>query len=382
MSDVHQGVWGAHPELRSLSMRAFEKAVSTCLEEGVDFVVISGDFFDTSMPPIDVIKFAVEQLRRLQDAGVRVYAIAGSHDYSPTGKTMLGVMEAAGLLTNTHGKLVKDEKTGTLIFGVEGLKGGLDKHTFGNLHIDLSKENGFKICMLHVAITEYSIPMMESVPLTALPRGFDYYANGHVHVRLEKNEEIGKIVLPGPIFPCDFTELEKVGHGSFCIVDVDNGKPEVKFAHLKMCDVELVEVDGKEKHPKEIEEYFFNGISKLDLKGKILLLKAKGVLGAGKPGDVSWKRISDLAAERGALSVKKSIHLESPETEVASSDATSVDQIEEEVLKKNYKSQADAEKAKALMAALAIEKGEDETAALFEERVKVGVKKMAGVEGI
>jgi DNA repair exonuclease SbcCD nuclease subunit len=295
---------------------------------------------------------------------------------------MLNVLEAAGLLANSHAKLLKDEKTGALIFGIEGLKGGLDKYSFDNLSIDLSREKGFKIFMFHAAVTEYSIPMMESIPLAALPRGFDYYANGHVHVRLEKDEEIGKVVFPGPIFPCDFTELEKVRHGSFCIAEVDDmnySLRSVEFKALKMCDVEMIEVDGLGKHPKSLEEDFLFHIGRSDLNGKILLLKAKGILASGKPGDVDWKRITALAAEKGAVSVKRSIHLETPEADTVKSDAVNVEQIEEEILKKGFKTEEEVRRATALMTALAIEKGEDETSALFEERVKAGARRATEV---
>ncbi|NIQ06662.1 MAG: exonuclease SbcCD subunit D, partial [Candidatus Korarchaeota archaeon] len=78
---------------------AFERALDICKEEAVDFVLISGDLFDTSRPPIDILKRAVANFRDLREHGISLYVIQGSHDFSPTGKTFLHVLEEAGLLT-------------------------------------------------------------------------------------------------------------------------------------------------------------------------------------------------------------------------------------------------------------------------------------------
>jgi hypothetical protein len=394
MSDVHLGVWNSHPDLRELPLKAFEKALEACLVEKVDFIVISGDFFDTSMPAIDVIKFAVEKLRLVQQKGIRVYAIAGSHDYSPTGKTMLNVLEAAGLLVNTHMKMVEDEKTGAKLFGVEGLRGGLDKQHYGKIAVDASGE-GFKIFMFHSAIQEYSIPMMESVPLSSLPAGFDYYANGHIHVREEHDEPIGKIVFPGPIFPCDFAELEKIKWGSFVIVDVDDIKIgtnssqgslnySLKYEMLKMCDVELIEVASEGRSAREVESLFTDALGSMPISGKIVLLKTKGALREGRPSDIDWKKIGALASDKGALALKKSVHLTVRESDVAIPAAGSIESVESEVIEKNTgKGRLAKEKEKELvlrlMEALNVEKGEDEKNYAYEEKIKSNMRKVLGV---
>ena len=40
-----------------------------CAKE-VDFVIIAGDLFNTAIPRIDAVKFATEQLKRLQEANI------------------------------------------------------------------------------------------------------------------------------------------------------------------------------------------------------------------------------------------------------------------------------------------------------------------------
>ena len=210
-SDVHIGSW-RDPALSSASSDAFSKAVDKCLEEKVDFVLISGDFFNTPLPSIESLKSSVSKLRDLRDAGVSVYFVPGSHDYSPSGKTMLDVVEKADLGRNVmKGRVVDgrlclnftvDEKTGAKITGIVGLKGMLDKKHFENLERDsLEKEEGFKIFLFHTAVSEFKpeeFQKMDSVPLSNFPKGFDYYAGGHIHKPMSQRAEgYGLMCYPG-----------------------------------------------------------------------------------------------------------------------------------------------------------------------------------------
>ena len=97
LADCHIGSW-RDPKLRDISTEAFVKAVDTCIEKEVDFILIAGDLFHTSLPSIDRLKQTVIKLKQLKDKNIPVYIIAGSHDFSPSGKTMLDVLENAGLV--------------------------------------------------------------------------------------------------------------------------------------------------------------------------------------------------------------------------------------------------------------------------------------------
>jgi DNA repair exonuclease SbcCD nuclease subunit len=89
MADVHLGSWNNHPDLREMPLIAFSSAIDACINEKVDFILIAGDLFDTSLPSLDILKDAVMKLKDCADYGITVYIVPGSHDYSPSGKTML-----------------------------------------------------------------------------------------------------------------------------------------------------------------------------------------------------------------------------------------------------------------------------------------------------
>src|SRR5574341_844452 len=143
LSDCHIGGW-REPKLRDANTKSFRMAIEKCLQEKVDFILISGDLFNTAVPGIDSLRMAVQQLKKVKDAGIPVYYIAGSHDFSPSEKTMLDVLEYAGLAVNVaKGEelpdnriklhFTVDKKTGAKITGMLGKKGGLEKGYYYHL---------------------------------------------------------------------------------------------------------------------------------------------------------------------------------------------------------------------------------------------------------
>ena len=165
MADVHIGSW-RDPKLKDLSTQAFSLAIKISVEQKVDFILISGDLFNTALPSIDALKLVVREFKNLKKYAIPVYIIPGSHDYSPSGKTMIDVLEEAGLVTNVFkgkvdddGKLLLkftiDEKTGAKITGILGRRGTLEKLYYQDLNLEpLEKESGKKIFMFHTSITE------------------------------------------------------------------------------------------------------------------------------------------------------------------------------------------------------------------------------------
>ena len=110
IADCHIGSW-REPKLRDASVKAFNLALDKCAEENVDFILIAGDLFNTAIPPIDQLKETVKKLKQLKEKNIPIYGIAGSHDFSPSGKTMLDVLEEAGLWIDVaKADEIKDDK--------------------------------------------------------------------------------------------------------------------------------------------------------------------------------------------------------------------------------------------------------------------------------
>ena len=103
LADLHLGSW-REPKMRDLSIKAFITAMDQCANQNVDFILFAGDIFNTSLPSLDTLKIVTKKLKELKDRNIPIYVIAGSHDFSPSGKTMVDVLENAGLLKMSAGK--------------------------------------------------------------------------------------------------------------------------------------------------------------------------------------------------------------------------------------------------------------------------------------
>ncbi len=315
MADCHIGSW-RDQRLSDLSSEIFVSAIDKCIEKKVDFVLISGDLFNTALPGIERLKTVVGKLRQLRDIAMPVYIIPGSHDFSPSGKTMLDVLESAGLCINVvkgsaEGKklqlrFTRDEKTGAMITGMPGRKGMLEKAYYEDLdRKSLEDEKGFKIFMFHTALTELKpkgLESMDSAPLSLLPKGFDYYAAGHVHERIEREEPgYGPIVYPGPLFPNNFKELEGLGEAGFYIYD--DGK--LKFQKLGAYDVFPITIECDNKMPEQVESELMKKAGSRDLDRTIVTIRLTGRLKSGRVKDIGFKDIIETFYEKGAYFVMK-----------------------------------------------------------------------------
>ncbi|MFH0948893.1 MAG: DNA repair exonuclease [Candidatus Aenigmatarchaeota archaeon] len=388
IADVHLGSWSNHPELREFPLLAFERALDTCIEEGVDFILISGDLYDTSIPPIDILSRSVAKMKACKDSDIRIYIIAGSHDFSPTGKTMISVLESAGLVINAarfqHGFVV--DRTGAKITGMFGKAAGLERVNYESMR-DAANEDGFKIFMMHSAIEEFRPPIlknMEALPLSLLPKGFNYYANGHVHERLVKELDGSYMVFPGELFPTEFRELEHYDCG-FVIVNADGKEVNILHKPIKLCDVEMIELDAEGMPSQNVESNIMKQVESLELNKKILLVKASGTLGNGKPSDINFKSIAAAAQAKGAFTVKKNFSgLDAKEFKEVEVSVGTMEDLERDIITKHLQTSSpfanELNIIFDLMSVLKEEKVEGETDTVFKERIKSAAKTVVGLD--
>ena len=66
LADCHIGSW-RDPKLNHISTEAFCKAIDCAVQHHVDFIIIAGDLFNTSVPGIDRLKKATKKLKELKD---------------------------------------------------------------------------------------------------------------------------------------------------------------------------------------------------------------------------------------------------------------------------------------------------------------------------
>ncbi len=305
-------------KLSLLGLDSFKFVINFAIEKKVDFVVLSGDLFNTAIPRLDVLKFVTFQLKKLQENNIPVYAIPGSHDFSPQGKSIFEVLEIAGLLVNVMKGSVKDDslqldwivdpKTGALLSGINGKKGMLDKHLYRDLNTSLlQSREGFKIFLFHISLSELKpkdLELMDSYSVNILPKNCDYYAGGHVHIVDRYNDkEYSNVIYPGPTFPNNFSELEKLGSGSFVFYDSVNDDP-VEFVKVPSKKVLKFSVNVGNKSASEVSDELISLVSD-EFLDKIILLRLSGVLESGSFQDLNLDEFIKEAYSAGAYVVLK-----------------------------------------------------------------------------
>jgi DNA repair protein SbcD/Mre11 len=316
ITDCHLGSW-RNPKLRDLNLQAFERSILISIKEQVDFILITGDFFDVNIPQLAPVKKAVEILKRARDSGIPIYMIYGSHDFNTANISMIDILHSAELFIkptefqfNSDSVMLKffvDMKTGAKITGISGRKVGLDKEIYEKLDKKkLESEDGFKIFLLHRGIQEIlplNMQFRDTLPISLVPKGFDYYGGGHIHKRVEKKIDNSVIIYPGPIFGSTFQDLEETAKGEkrgFYIISFDKQIFECKFIEIKVAEILYKEIFSLKWSSEKLKDEITKNISELEVKNKIVLIKVKGKL-IGKRSNIDFGKFGLEISKRGAI---------------------------------------------------------------------------------
>lgn len=378
LADCHLGGW-RQEELRDLNFQSFQKAIEMIIQQNLDFVLISGDLFDSAYPPIEILKESFAEFKKLHDAKIPVYLIAGSHDFSASGKTFLDVLEKAGFCKNVENwetqedgkiKLLPTFHESIAIYGYPGKKSSMEVEDLRRVYLD--SINPFVILMIHTTIEDVvgTLPI-ESVKKESLPLA-NYYAMGHIHKRFETQVANSKYVYPGPTYPNNFQELSDLQHGSFQIVETDGANITTQNIQIPLKEVVTVTIEIT--NGLTATQEIISQLDRLSLRGKVVLLKLKGTLIQGKTGDIKFNEIENFIKKKEAYTFLRnisSIKIQETDFQIEPSTEDNIEKIETRILGE-YSKQNPADFNKylpQLMSALSIEKNEDEKSAVYEDRL-------------
>lgn len=353
LADIHLGFQKTGP-LQDLEREAFSKAIDGCIARKVDFVLMCGDLFHVNIPEMRIQKMAMNKFRALHEAGIPVYAVYGSHDFSPVSNSAIDLLDSSGYLTKVtrasqEGDVIslsflEDGKTGAKLAGLSGLKAGRDVEYYQKLdRTPLEEEAGFKIFLFHGAISEMAGDIRDdaSMPVTYLPAGFDYYAGGHLHnFRHDNFPDRPNVVYPGTVFAGYHSDMEVSAKGEkrgLVVVDFDDkGVKKVEFVAVPGCGYELAEVDADGKSIEEVNSGLSSLVEGLEPAGKVVIIKVAGELGTGRTADLDLLSVRRRIGELGALETMIDRNgLTSKEYAIRGESAGTKDEIEARVFKAN-----------------------------------------------
>jgi DNA repair exonuclease SbcCD nuclease subunit len=206
---------------------AFRKVVDEALRRKVDALVHAGDLFDSVRPSNRAISFAMEQLRRLQEAGIGTVVIAGNHS-TPRLRETGSVFRILEHLPDLHAVY----------------RGGLERVELGDCLVhavphgeaeDMQRQmqaaaaeagHRFNLLTVHagfVGLSAYGGGEFNEtlLPTSLLENGMDYNALGHYHRHVDLDQ---RSAYCGSTERMTFAEAgEEKG---FVIVDLDRGRRE------------------------------------------------------------------------------------------------------------------------------------------------------------
>lgn len=241
---------GLAARVGAASRTVLVRIVDLCLDERVDALLIAGDLYDGDQSSMKTAGFLIAQLRRLNDAGIRVLVIRGNHD------SMSGLTRQLTLPPNVHvfGPTAGVETMGTgarpvAVHGIsfagrQARENLLDRFAppvpgainIGMLHTSLDGSAG------HDPYAPCSVAALRAT-------GFDYWALGHIHARIEIPGR-PHLVMPG--IP-QGRDIGEAGAKSVSLVDVAaDGTVTVETRDLSVLRFERVAVtlDGVAHWPE------------------------------------------------------------------------------------------------------------------------------------
>ena len=319
LADTHLGRQ-KDKKLRIIEKQIFEKTVDTILKNDVDFVLIAGDFFDVNIPDMETQKFTFEQFKKFKNKDIPIYVIYGSHDFSPNSTAVIDLLNSSDFFTkitlaeNEEDKISLkffiDPKTGAKISGLPGLKSSRDVTYYEKLdRIPLETETGFKIFMFHNGIKETITDgiITDTMPVSYLPKNFNYYAGGHMHKFSDGNfPGYNHVVYPGTLFsghPADFIDNAKGQQRGFVLVEFEKEVQKVEFVHIPNIEYVLIEIDAQNKKVESVDTELRAKIRDSEVKEKLVIINVKGELSEGKTTEIDFSEIKDELTENGTLSV-------------------------------------------------------------------------------
>ncbi|MGL4669528.1 MAG: metallophosphoesterase family protein [Methanobacteriaceae archaeon] len=246
LSDTHLGYRQYGIEEREEDFyNVFNETVDKIIEERVDFVLHSGDLFETSRPSTRTLLIFQEAFIKLKEANIPIYAIAGNHDIimrkNAIPPQLLFKKLGLKLISPNYPSFIHDDILITGTPYVSKPKADILKEKLAELskHTEENSRNYSKsILLLHQGIDKYINYGEDSFELEIgdVPTNFNYYACGHLHNRIIDDFGNGKLVFPGSMEIWRANELDyyKDKGKGFSLVDISGDVPEVENINIEL----------------------------------------------------------------------------------------------------------------------------------------------------
>lgn len=220
--------------------QTFERTVDLCLEERVDALMIAGDLYDGDLRSMKTAVFFGTQMRRLTEAGIRVFVIRGNHDAESVITKHLSLPDGVHVFSG-RAEAVKIESHDVVVHGISFARPQAPESLLPKFKAPVS--GCVNIGLLHTSLAgaegHDTYAPCSLADLTG--HGFDYWGLGHVHKRKVYAESHCTVVMPG--IP-QGRDIGEAGPKSATLVTVaDDGSITLEERFTSLAQFERVKVD-------------------------------------------------------------------------------------------------------------------------------------------
>ncbi|BCS92925.1 MAG: DNA double-strand break repair protein Mre11 [Metallosphaera javensis (ex Sakai et al. 2022)] len=256
ISDTHLGSRRYNRDSREQDVYdVFSQLIDVAIREHVRAIVHSGDLFDVYKPGNKSLKFFVDKVKILRDKGIDFINIPGDHDTPKVRdevytQRLLG--ESLGLIKMLLGDQdpryveIDDGGVKVRVYGIRSMS-TVFRDNLLNLLNSLKPEGERNVLMLHQGFREM-LPYDNAwqLEIGSLPRGFQYYACGHLHSRDTRVLPWGGILAvagsPEIIREEEIEGWMKNGKGGY-LVDLSKKEVEVHKVDVDVRPQEVVRIN-------------------------------------------------------------------------------------------------------------------------------------------
>jgi len=205
--------------IRDACRRAFENLVDLAIEEKVAFVLLAGDLYDGDWKDYSTGIFLGQQMGRLDQYNIAVFAVAGNHDAANRMTKALASPRNMRIFSSRKVETIRLDDLRVVIHG----------RSFGTQHVDENFATGFGVAdkdRFNIGLLHTSLDGREGHAVYApcslddlCSKGYQYWALGHVH-KQEFVSEDPWIVFPGCI---QGRHIRENGAKGCVVVTVEDG---------------------------------------------------------------------------------------------------------------------------------------------------------------
>ncbi len=287
ITDSHLGLsqFGLE-ERRTDLQKNFERAYKTCLEQSPDFIIHTGDFYDSWDPPVMTVNDTWKFLKNHKDTDL--YIIPGNHDlpiYENSMNTPLTYFKLENFITvflnRRHIEFVEKEYDGKIV-KIWGIPWVAKVQLQDRLH-QIKPSEYIDIGMIHAS------PIRE-LRDKELPK-LEYLGVGHIHSKYKDTER--RVYSPGST---SFINLEMEHEKKVIyIVDIDNQGIEVNEIDIPIRRhvILLPRISLENLSPEKFRAMLFDILQNYEVYESIVTIPLGGTIPLSKKFEIPFRKIID-----------------------------------------------------------------------------------------